>query len=140
MSDDEQSIGRIAVPCGRLSCKEPVVQELGRGRRKEYCSETCRRAADRDYKRAKGHVDFYAEYLQRSQHEVASYGRKAESGAFSPEQLGKLEADARVALSRAEALTEVGVPNDRAAEELTALVKALKPLLSADVGFTARSA
>lgn len=136
MSDDEQSISRIAVPCGRLSCKEPVVQEFGRGRRKEYCSETCRRAADRDYKRAKGDVQFYAEYLQRSQHEVASYGRKPESGALTPEQLGKLEADARVAFARAEALAEIGVPGDHAAAELVTLVHALKPLLSGRVGFT----
>lgn len=140
MTDNNESIGRIAVPCGRLSCKEPVIQELGRGRRKEYCSETCRRAADRDYKRAKGHVEVYAEYLQRSQHEVASYGRKAEAGVLTPEQLGKLEADARVAFARAEALAEVGVPPERATAELTTLVEALRPLLSGGVGFTARSA
>lgn len=140
MTDKEESIGRIAVPCGRLSCKEPVIQELGRGRRKEYCSDTCRRAADRDYKRAKGHVEVYADYLQRSQHEVAAYGRKAEAGVLTPEQLGKVETDARVALARAEALVEVGVVPERAADELAALVAALRPLLRGSVGFNARSA
>ena len=140
MADTEESIGRIAVPCGRLSCKEPVIQELGRGRRKEYCSDTCRRAADRDYKRAKAHVDTFEEYLRRSQHEVASYGRKAEADALSPEQLGSLETTARVAFARAETLVEVGVPADLAAAELAALVQALRPLMTAEVGFTARSA
>ncbi len=140
MTDNEESIGRIAVPCGRLSCKEPVIQELGRGRRKEYCSETCRRAADRDYKRAKGHVEIYADYLQRSQHEVASYGRKAEAGVLTPEELGRLETNARVAFSRAEALVEIGITLERAPDELAALVKALKPLLSSSAGFTSRSA
>lgn len=140
MTDNEESIGRIAVPCGRLSCKEPVIQELGRGRRKEYCSDTCRRAADRDYKRAKAHVDTFEEYLRRSQHEVASYGRKAEADALSPEQLGSLETTARVAFARAETLVEVGVPADLAAAELAALVQALRPLMTAEVGFTARSA
>lgn len=140
MNDDNESIGRIAVPCGRLSCKEPVIQELGRGRRKEYCSDTCRRAADRDYKRAKGHVEFYADYLKRSQHEVAAYGRKAEAGTLTPEQLAALETTARVAFARAEALAEVGVAPDRAAAELSALVAAVRPLLSDSVGFTARSA
>jgi hypothetical protein len=140
MVDGDDSIGRIAVPCGRLSCKEPVIQELGRGRRKEYCSETCRRAADRDYKRAKSHVEVYADYLQRSQHEVAAYGRKAEAGALTPEQLSDLETTARVAFARAEALTEVGVAAENAAAELAALVAALRPLLSGSVGFTARSA
>jgi hypothetical protein len=140
VTDNEESIGRIAVPCGRLSCKEPVIQELGRGRRKEYCSDTCRRAADRDYKRAKGHVEVYADYLQRSQHEVAAYGRKAEAGVLTPEQLGKVETHARVAFARAEALVEVGVVPERAADELAALVAALRPLLSGSVGFNARSA
>ena len=140
MSDDEQSIGRIAVPCGRLSCKEPVIQELGRGRRKEYCSDTCRRAADREYKRAKGHVEFYADYLRRSQHEVAAYGRKAEAGVVTPEQLAALESDARVAFAKAMTWVEAGVTPDRAVVELEALVHAFAPLLSGQIGFTARSA
>lgn len=140
MDANDQSIGQIAPPCGRLSCKKPVVQELGPGRRKEYCSDTCRRAADRDYKRAKAHVDTFEEYLRRSQHEVASYGRKAEANALSPEQLARFETSARVAFARAETLVEVGVPADRAAGELAALVQALCPLMIAGVGFTARSA
>lgn len=140
MDEDTQSIGQIAVPCGRLSCKKPVVQELGPGRRKEYCSDTCRRGADRDYKRAKAHVDTFEEHLRRSQHEVASYGRKAEAEALSPEQLISLETAARVAFARAETLVEVGVPADLAVVELAALVQALRPLMTARVGFTARSA
>lgn len=130
MTEDTQSIGRIAIPCAWLSCREPIVQELGRGRRKEYCSDTCRRAADRDYKRAKAHVDVYGEQLRKSQHEVAAYGRKAESGALTPEQLADIEAAARIALARASALIEVGLPAERAAEELTALVRAVTPLLA----------
>jgi hypothetical protein len=140
MDEDNQSIGQIAVPCGRLSCKKPVVQELGPGRRKEYCSDTCRRGADREYKRARAHVDTFEEYLRRSQHEVASYGRKAEADALSPEQVVSFETAARVAFARAETLVEVGVPTDLAVVELAALVQALRPLMTARVGFTARSA
>lgn len=140
MNENDQDISEIAVPCGRLSCKKPVKQELGRGRRKEYCSETCRRAADRDYKRAKGHVEVFAEYLRRSQHEVASYGRKAEDGVLTPEHLATLEADVRTAFARAEVFAELGVPSDIAAEELTTLVQALKPLLGRGAGFTSQIA
>lgn len=140
MDEDTQSKGQIAVPCGRLSCKKPVIQELGPGRRKEYCSDTCRRGADREYKRAKAHVDTFEEYLRRSQHEVASYGRKAEAEAPSPEQLVSLETATRVAFARAETLVEVGVPADLAVVELAALVHALRPLMTASVGFIARSA
>lgn len=140
MSENSQSIGLIAVPCGRLSCRKPVIQELGPGRRKEYCSDTCRRGADREYKRAKAHVDTFEEYLRRSQHEVASYGRRSESESLSPEQLVRLETATRVAFARAETLVEVGVPAELAAVELVALVDALRPLMMGSVGFTARSA
>lgn len=140
MSEDSQSIGLIAVPCGRLSCRKPVIQELGPGRRKEYCSDTCRRGADREYKRAKAHVDTFEEYLRRSQHEVASYGRKSEAESLSPEQLVRLETATRVAFARAETLVEVGVPAELAAVELAALVEALRPLMMGSVGFTSRSA
>lgn len=140
METDDQSVGQIAVPCGRLSCKKPVVQELGPGRRKEYCSDTCRRGADREYKRAKAHADTFEEYLRRSRHEVASYGRKAEAEALSPEQLVRLETAARVAFARAETLVQVGVPVDLAVDELAALVQALRPLMAESVGFAARSA
>ena len=140
MDEDNQSIGQIAPPCAWLGCRKPVIQELGPGRRKEYCSDTCRRAADRDYKRAKSHVETFAEQLKRSQHEVAAYGRKAEADVLTPEQIAAIETSARVAFSRAEVVVEIGTTPERAASELADLVAALKPLLSGDVGFTVRSA
>lgn len=140
MADGSQSIGQIAVPCAWLSCRKPVTQELGPGRRKEYCSDTCRRAADRDYKRAKAHLETFAEQVKRSQHEVAAYGRKAEADVLTPEQLSALETSARVAFARAEAIAEVGTTPDRAIAELSALVNALRPLFTGGVGFTIRSA
>lgn len=39
--------------CARPMCRKEFRQSAGRGRRRDYCSETCRRLADRDYKRAK---------------------------------------------------------------------------------------
>lgn len=140
MTDDSDSIGQIAVPCAWLACRKPVTQELGPGRRKEYCSDTCRRAADRDYKRAKAHLETFADQLKRSQHEVAAYGRKAEGDLLTPEQLATLETSARVAFARAEVISEVGASPDRALAELSELVNALRPLLSGGVGFTVRSA
>ena len=70
--------------CGRLSCRKPILQSSGRGRRKEFCSDTCRRGADRDYKRAKALVEHFEQSLRRTRHEVAAYGRKAEAGSDRP--------------------------------------------------------
>ncbi|WP_183094061.1 hypothetical protein [Nocardioides stalactiti] len=140
MNDDAQLLDRIAVPCGRLSCRQPVIQEVGPGRRKEFCSDTCRRGADREYKRARTHVSTYSEVLRRAQHEVASYGRKAEEGVLTPDDVAHLEAQARIAFTRAATLVEVGVPEASAAAELRSLVEALGPLLTGGVGFAARTA
>ncbi len=140
MSNQQLPLDQIAVPCGRLSCRQPVMQEVGPGRRKEFCSDTCRRGADREYKRAKTHVSTYSEVLRRAQHEVATYGRKADVGELTPDDVADLENKARIAFTRASTLVEVGVPQESAADELRMLVEALAPLLSGRVGFTARSA
>lgn len=128
---ETESEDQIGLNCGRLSCGKVIVQSLGRGRRKEFCSETCRRAADRDYKRAKARAHVLDEQLRKTQHHVAAYGRKAEEGVRTPEQLARLQADARVAFTRAATVVELGAGADRAQAELEALVEALRPLLDA---------
>lgn len=121
---------KFALYCGRLSCREVIVQSIGRGRRKEYCSETCRRGAERDYKRAKSLVELFEEQLRETQHEVAAYGRKGEQDLLTPDELLRLQADARVAFGRADLMVELGVPPERAMEALEALVSAVRPLLA----------
>lgn len=140
MDEHDPSIGDIALPCGRRTCRKPVHQELGRGRRKEYCSDTCRRGADREYKQAKAFVERFEEQLRRSQHDVASYGRRPDESVLITEQVARLEAEARVAFARASTWVEAGVAPDRAVTELAALVQALEPILSGHIGLQARSA
>lgn len=135
-SDDQ-----IALYCGRLTCGKVVVQSIGRGRRREFCSETCRRAADRDYKRARAHVDLFEEQLRKSQHEVAAYGRKSEEDMLTSEDLRRLQTEARVAFARAATVVELGSSPERAMAELETLVAAVRPLLGqSDAWVSSRSA
>lgn len=120
---------QIAIYCGLLSCAKPLIQSAGRGRRKEFCSETCRRAADRDYKRATSRAETLEEQLRKTQHHVAAYGRKPEAGVLTPEAMARLQGNAREAFARASMVVELGAPPERAAEELGRLVTALRPLL-----------
>lgn len=118
--------------CGRLSCRKPVVRSSGRGRPKEFCSETCRRGADRDYKRAKSLVEHFEQSLRRTRHEVAAYGRKAESdsGFRTPDEDAEILGAARAAVSRAEGALEFGTgPDDRFRQELLRLLEAVRPAL-----------
>jgi hypothetical protein len=130
MTGEEGPVGQFAVPCGRLSCRKPIVQEIGPGRRKEFCSDLCRRGADRDYKRAKAHVAAFEEQLRRTQHEVATYGRRADEGVLTADEVQSLQTEARVALARAAAVAEFAVDQpDRIRAELEALIAAVRPLL-----------
>jgi hypothetical protein len=127
----------IAEYCGRLTCRKPIVQTAGRGRRREFCSETCRRGADREYKRAKAMVLHFEDYLVRTRHEVAAYGRKAEAegGLRTPVDEARALEVARVALSRAEAALEFTTEvDDRFLGELSRLVAAFRPLVMPDEG------
>lgn len=139
--DDADSEDQIGLKCGLLSCGKVIVQPLGRGRRKEFCSETCRRAADRDYKRARAYAEVLDDQLRKTQHHVAAYGRKAEEDIRTPEQLARLQADARVAFRGAATVVELDADPERAKAELKELVEALRPLLeSGPIWFESQSA
>lgn len=117
--------------CGRLSCRNPIVQPAGRGRRKEFCSETCRRGADREYKRAKAQVETFERNLRNFRHEVAAYGRKAEEGMRTPEEEERIFREATAAFTRAATIVEFSDSvEDRYLIELRSLVDAVRPLLT----------
>ena len=122
--------------CGRLTCRKPIVQTAGRGRRREFCSETCRRGADREYKRAKAMVEHFETNLSKTRYEVAAYGRKAEvdSGFRTPADDAAILETARVALGRADAILEY-VPggDERFLDELRRLAEAVRPLVASPV-------
>ena len=118
--------------CGRLSCRKPIVQTAGRGRRREFCSETCRRGADREYKRAKALVESFERNLRSFRYEVAAYGRRTEvgEGRRTAEDDERIQREALAAISRAQAVVEFsGDLDDRYLAELRRLVEAVEPLL-----------
>lgn len=64
--------------CARPQCRQEFRQTVGRGRKKDYCSETCRRLADRDYKRARATVEHFDKLARRSRHDVLAFGRSGD--------------------------------------------------------------
>jgi len=117
--------------CGRLSCRKPIVQTAGRGRRREFCSETCRRGADREYKRAKALVESFERNLRNFRHEVAAYGRKGEEDLATPADQELIHRNAVAAISRARAVVEYSVDvEDRYLAELNHLLDAVEPMVT----------
>lgn len=120
--------------CARPMCRAEFRQNVGRGRRRDYCSETCRRLADRDYKRAKAMVAHFEELAARYRHDVAAFGRAGdelnEPGHRSP--LDTDRAQARAALARAGAVLEFAADqDDRLLTELRVLHDAVAPVVLA---------
>jgi len=117
--------------CARPMCRKEFRQTAGRGRKKDYCSDTCRRLADRDYKRAKAMVDQFEGLARRSRHDVLAFGRAAdEMGAGHEQDDQVLYERAQAALGRAEAVLQfVGDADVRLVEELRTLCERVRPLV-----------
>lgn len=127
---DEDGDFQLAEYCGRLSCKKLIAQTPGRGRRREYCSETCRRGADREYKRAKALVEHSERILRKTRHEVAAYGRRDAESLPTPEEEVLRWATAHSALTRAQAVLEFDAALPEASRaELARLVEAVSPIV-----------
>lgn len=117
--------------CARPTCRKEFRQSSGRGRRRDYCSETCRRLADRDYKRAKALVEHFERLARRSRHDVLAFGRAADE----PGEDAAISDDAALeratsAVARARAVLQfAGDADERLVAELDALCNAIGPAL-----------
>jgi len=127
-TDDQFELADL---CARPQCRKEFRQSVGRGRKKDYCSETCRRLADRDYKRAKATVEHFEKLARRSRHDVLAFGRSADEfddGEVSEEVA---IAQAAAALERAAAVLRfVGDADPRLVGELEALCAGVSALVT----------
>jgi len=117
--------------CARPQCRKEFRQSVGRGRRKDYCSETCRRLADRDYKRARATVEHFEKLARRSRHDVLAFGRAAdELDDFAVSEEVAI-AQAAAALERADAVLRfVGDADPGLVDELDALCSGVRALVT----------
>lgn len=116
--------------CARPQCRQEFRQSVGRGRKKDYCSETCRRLADRDYKRARATVEHFAKLARRSRYDVLAFGRAADEQLAEAMSEDVSIARAAGALDRAEAVLRfVGDSDDRLVGELEALCNGVRELV-----------
>lgn len=117
--------------CARPMCRKEFRQSAGRGRRRDYCSETCRRLADRDYKRAKALVEHFDGLARRSRHDVLAFGRAADDlGAESSISDDVALERASSALARVRAVLQfAGGSDERLVSELEALCDAVGPAI-----------
>lgn len=116
--------------CARPMCRKEFRRSAGRGRRRDYCSDMCRRLADRDYKRAKAMVEQFERLAHRSRHDVLAFGRAADEQ--DPAQISEDVALERAlgALGRAETILSFAADADqRLLTEIRKLCDGVRPLI-----------
>jgi hypothetical protein len=131
--DDDAAEDQFDLPdlCGRPQCRREFRQSVGRGRKKDYCSETCRRLADRDYKRAKATVEHFEKLARRARYDVLAFGRAAGEDADSMVSEDVVFAQALAALDRADAVLRFATDAEpRMVAELQALCSGVRPLVA----------
>ncbi|NUU19056.1 hypothetical protein HP550_17545 [Cellulomonas humilata] len=131
LGDDVEVVDLVDY-CARPQCRKEFRHSGGRGRRREYCSETCRRLADRDYKRAKAMVEHFERLAQRSRHDVRAFGRGDDEplgGDDVPVEVQRERASA--AIARARAILQFAENSDpRLVAELSTLCDSLDPVVA----------
>ena len=117
--------------CARPLCRTEFRQSAGRGRRRDYCSEGCRRIADREYKQAKATVEHFEKLAERSRHDVRAFGRAADELDAATDVPTEVAIErARRGIDRAEAVLRFAVDRDDPfADELRALSESIEPAL-----------
>lgn len=117
-------VGDAVDYCARPKCRKEFRRQLGPGRRREYCSDECRRTAETEYKRTKAMLRRHEQLVAKFRADLAAFGRD-EDGPESAEAV-----DVQVALARAEGILDYADPGERLYDELHRATVALKSLSS----------
>ncbi len=120
----------LADYCSRPACRRQFQQSTGRGRRREFCSDLCRRLADKEYKQAKAMVDHFERLARRQRHSVLAFGRTADEADDLDLSQEVAIARAQAALDRAQAILKFSEGRDALlVAELEALHDGVRPLI-----------
>lgn len=112
--------------CARPACRQEYRRVTQPGRPQEYCSELCRRTAEKEMRRLRSRLHHFEDVVDQTKIDLAAHGRHE-----SPE----IDAAARAvtALERtAGVLRFVSNSDDALADELWRLYEAVRPLVSSD--------
>ena len=112
--------------CWRPKCRREFRHASGPGRRREYCSEMCRRTAEKELRQVRSRLVRFEHLVEQARIEIAAHGRADDDDiAFDTERA------AREALARAQGvLAFLSESEDKVAGELKRLVDAVTPLIS----------
>ena len=120
--------------CARPSCRRGFTRVLGPGRPQAFCSEVCRRAAEKELRQARSRLAHFEELTAQLRVDIAAFGRGGLPGADDHSSTGAGGDAVRVtavnAVHRtAGVLAFLGDSDDPLAKELRSLHTAVAPAL-----------
>lgn len=129
-SDPVSEVAELTDRCARPGCRKEFMRVVERGRPREYCSETCKKLADKQYKQAVAAVVHYEKLVRQAKADVTAFGRAGEGDAKSYEGSDAVRGNAQRVWERAKPIS-VYVPDGDPLLKATLaeLVAAVEPII-----------
>lgn len=117
--------------CSWPDCRKEFRRTARPGRPQEYCSEICRRAAEKELRRARSRLAHYEGVVEKLRIDVAAFGRPDADQDIGDELPLSLDARQRAesAVLRASGVLRFANPDDPAVQELQRLFRAVAPIV-----------
>ena len=80
----EASTQELPDYCARPMCRSPFTRVVGPGRPQAFCSEVCRRAAEKELRQAKSLLAHFEDLTAQFRVDIAAFGRGGLSPAADP--------------------------------------------------------
>ena len=76
----------VAAFCARPGCDREFRKLIARGRPQAYCSDTCRRSAEREVRRLRSRLAHFEAMVDQHRRMIAAYDREADEGSRDVEE------------------------------------------------------
>lgn len=112
--EGEADAPELTTRCSRPQCRDEFKIKVAPGRRRQYCSVTCRSIAEKEYKQALAAVTLYEGLLEDARNDAAAFGRSGDGNERSrtPEEYELAAQRARTAWASAETALQFAQPGD----------------------------
>jgi hypothetical protein len=118
--------------CSRPSCRREFRRGSGPGRRQAYCSEICRRTAEREYRQLRSRLAHFEDVVEKLRIDVAAFGRLDAADDAGEEKMTTHPDSRRTAedaVRRAAGALEFAAHDGPAVRELKRLYEAVAPII-----------
>jgi hypothetical protein len=119
--------------CSRPTCRREFRRGPGPGRRQAYCSEICRRTAEREYRQLRARLAHFEDVVEKLRIDVAAFGKLEVADDHGEEKGAIRRPDTRRtaedAVRRAAGALEFADPDEPAVRELRKLYEAVAPII-----------